>query len=195
MTHLKQYAVALSVLALVATSAPQLLAADKDEKKKLPQIELKTSKGTVVIELYEDEAPNTVANFVSLVEAKFYDGLTFHRVIDRFMAQGGCPKGDGTGGPGYKIECECYRKEHRKHERGVISMAHAGRDTGGSQFFINLARTPHLDGKHTVFGHVIKGMDAIDKLNRSGRGLAADKIITAKVLNKRDHKYVPVKVK
>ena len=88
MTHLKQYAVALSVLALVATSAPQLLAADKDEKKKLPQIELKTSKGTVVIELYEDEAPNTVANFVSLVEAKFYDGLTFHRVLDGFMAQG-----------------------------------------------------------------------------------------------------------
>ena len=195
MTHLKQYAVALSVLALVATSAPQLLAADKDEKKKLPQIELKTSKGTVVIELYEDEAPNTVANFVSLVEAKFYDGLTFHRVIDRFMAQGGCPKGDGTGGPGYKIECECYRKDHRKHERGVISMAHAGRDTGGSQFFITFAKKSYLDGKHTVFGHVIKGMDAIDKLNRSGRGLAVDKIITAKVLNKRDHKYVPVKVK
>ena len=195
MTHLKQYAVALSVLALIATSAPQLLAADKDEKKKLPQIELKTSKGTVVIELYEDEAPNTVANFVSLVEAKFYDGLTFHRVIDRFMAQGGCPKGDGTGGPGYKIECECYRKDHRKHERGVISMAHAGRDTGGSQFFITFAKKSYLDGKHTVFGHVIKGMDAIDKLNRSGRGLAVDKIITAKVLNKRDHKYVPVKVK
>ena len=187
MTHLKQYAVALSVMALVATSAPQLLAADKDEKKKLPQIELKTSKGTVVIELYEDEAPNTVANFVSLVEAKFYDGLTFHRVIDRFMAQGGCPKGDGTGGPGYKIACECYRKDHR--------MAHAGRDTGGSQFFITFAKKSYLDGKHTVFGHVIKGMDAIDKLNRSGRGLAVDKIITAKVLNKRDHKYVPVKVK
>ena len=195
MTHLKQYAVALSVLALVATSAPQLLAADKDEKKKLPQIELKTSKGTVVIELYEDEAPNTVANFVSLVEAKFYDGLTFHRVIDRFMAQGGCPEGTGRGGPGYKIACECYRKDHRKHERGVISMAHAGRDTGGSQFFIHLVKTPHLDGKHTVFGRVIKGMDAIDKLNRPGGGVKPDKILKATVLRKRDHKYEPVKVK
>lgn len=196
MTHLKQYAVALSVLALVATSAPQLLAADKDAKKKLPQVEFKTSKGTVVIELYEDEAPNTVANFVSLVEAKFYDGLKFHRVIDGFMAQGGCPKGTGRGGPGYKIECECYRKDHRKHQRGVISMAHVGRrDTGGSQFFITLAKTAFLDGKHTVFGHVIKGMDVIDKLKRGEPPTTPDKIITAKVLNKRDHKYVPVKVK
>ena len=195
MIQFKHCAAALAALALVAMSTPQLLAADKDEKKKLPQVELKTSKGTVVIELYEDEAPNTVANFISLVEAKFYDGLTFHRVLDGFMAQGGRPDGDGRGGPGYKIECECYRKDHRKHARGVLSMAHAGRDTGGSQFFINLARTPHLDGKHTVFGHVIKGMDAIDKLNRPGGGVKADKIIKATVLNKRDHKYVPVKVK
>ena len=195
MIQLKHCAAALAALVLVAISTPQLLAADKDEKKKLPQVEFKTSKGTVVIELYEDETPNTVANFISLVEAKFYDGLTFHRVLDGFMAQGGCPKGDGTGGPGYKIECECYRKDHRKHERGVISMAHAGRDTGGSQFFINLAKTPHLDGKHTVFGRVIKGMDAIDKLNRPGIGVKPDKILKATVLNKRDHKYEPVKVK
>ena len=185
----------MSALAIVVMTTSHLTAADKDEKKKLPQIQLKTSKGTVVLELYEDEAPNTVANFISLVEAGFYDGLTFHRVIDRFMAQGGCPEGTGRGGPGYKIACECYRKDHRKHERGVISMAHAGRDTGGSQFFINLVKTPHLDGKHTVFGRVIKGMDAIDKLNRPGIGVKPDKILKATVLNKRDHKYEPVKVK
>lgn len=163
----------------------------KSNEADLPQILLKTTKGDVVIELYEDEAPNTVANFINLVETKFYDGLTFHRVIDGFMAQGGCPKGTGTGGPGYAIACECNRPGARKHGRGSLSMAHAGRDTGGSQFFITFAPTPHLDGKHTVFGKVIKGMEAIDNLERSAPGVSPDKIIEATVLQKRDHDYQP----
>ncbi len=160
-----------------------------------------TSKGDVVIELFEDQAPNTVASFISLVEKGFYDGLMFHRVMDGFMAQGGCPDGTGTGGPGYHIKCECYRPDARKHQRGVISMAHAGRDTGGSQFFINLAKTSHLDGKHTVFGRVIKGMEAVDKLNRTYDmnnrlipGVVPDVIKKATVVRKRNHEYKPKKV-
>ena len=160
-------------------------------EKELPRVELKTSKGDVVIELFEDEAPNTVANFIHLVEKGYYDGLKFHRVIDGFMAQGGCPKGTGTDGPGYSIACECQLKGARKHARGSLSMAHAGRDTGGSQFFITFSATPHLDGKHTVFGQVVEGMNAIDKLNRTAAGVQPDKIATAKVLRKRDHAYVP----
>ena len=157
----------------------------------LPQVMLKTSKGEVVIELYEDEAPNTVANFISLVEKKFYDGLTFHRVIDGFMAQGGCPKGTGVGGPGYAIACECYQKNARKHGRGSLSMAHAGKDSGGSQFFITFVATPHLDGKHTVFGKVIKGMEVVDQFERTAPGVNPDKILEARVLRKRDHDYQP----
>ncbi|HUY32365.1 MAG TPA: peptidylprolyl isomerase [Pirellulales bacterium] len=157
----------------------------------LPRVEFKTSKGDVVIELFEDEAPNTVANFIQLVEKKYYDGLKFHRVIDGFMAQGGCPKGTGTAGPGYSIACECQLKGARKHARGSLSMAHAGRDTGGSQFFITFTATSHLDGKHTVFGQVIEGMNAIDQLNRTETGATPDTIVTAKVLRKRAHPYVP----
>jgi cyclophilin family peptidyl-prolyl cis-trans isomerase len=178
-----RFALAMFAIVLLAAAPACTSAEDKSKQEKgkpviddkaLPQILLQTSKGDVVLELYEDEAPNTVANFVNLVEKGYYDGLTFHRVIDEFMAQGGCPEGTGTGGPGYNIKCECVRKDHRKHERGVISMAHAGRDTGGSQFFINFVKTPHLDGKHTVFGHVVKGMDAIDKFNRTARLQARD---------------------
>jgi cyclophilin family peptidyl-prolyl cis-trans isomerase len=160
-----------------------------EDPAKLPQVLLKTNKGEILLELYEDEAPNTVANFVSLVEQKFYDGLKFHRVIEGFMAQGGDPKGTGSGGPGYRIKCECVRKDHRKHARGVISMAHAGKDTGGSQFFITFDKTPHLDGKHTVFGHVIKGMDVVDKLRKG------DVIEEATVVSKRDHEYKPETLK
>ena len=181
----------MSIL-LVAFVAPLAFAQDDN---KLPQVLLETSKGNVVLELYEDEAPNTVANFVHLVEKGFYDGLTFHRVIDQFMAQGGCPKGTGTGGPGYNIACECYREDARKHERGVIAMAHAGRDTGGSQFYITFVKTPHLDGKHTVFGRVIEGMDVIDKFNRTAQGGKAETITKATVKFKRMHDYVPKVVK
>lgn len=176
------------MLVAVLSLANFAVAADKEP---LPQVVLETSRGPVTLELYEDEAPNTVANFISLVEKGFYDGLPFHRVIDGFMAQGGDPKGNGTGGPGYTIACECYRKDHRKHERGVIAMAHAGKDTGGSQFYITFVRTPHLDGKHTVFGHVIDGMDAIDAFTITGQG-KAEVIKKATVKQKRQHEYKPV---
>ncbi len=112
---------------------------------------METDKGTINLELFEQDTPATVKNFVTLAEQGFYDGLKFHRVINNFMIQGGCPRGDGTGGPGYKIKCETVGNPH-KHLAGTLSMAHAGKDTGGSQFFICHAPQAHLDGKHTVFG-------------------------------------------
>lgn len=126
---------------------------------------METEKGTMTIEFFEEDAPGTVDNFVSLSERGFYDGLTFHRVIPDFVVQGGCPKGDGTGGPGYSIDCE-LDGENQYHDRGVLSMAHAGRDTGGSQFFICHSRknTAHLDGNHTVFGKVVEGLEVIDEI-------------------------------
>ena len=183
---MRHYAIGALFCCLFLVASP----AQADDAKKLPQVLLETSKGPVLLELYEDEAPNTVANFVNLVEKGFYDGLTFHRVLDGFMAQGGCPNGRGTGGPGYKIKCECYRDDARKHERGVIAMAHAGKDTGGSQFYITFVKTPHLDGKHTVFGRVVEGMENIDKFNRTGRG-ADETIKKATVKFKRMHDYKP----
>lgn len=169
--------------------------ANADPATALPLVELVTSKGKMVLELYENEAPNTVANFVSLVEKGFYDGVTFHRVLPGFMAQGGDPKGTGQGGPGYTIKCECYAKNRRNHFFGTLSMAHAGRDTGGSQFFITFGPTEHLDGKHTAFGRVIEGQDVLAKLQRRNPEDSApptpDKIESAKVLRKRDHEYVP----
>jgi cyclophilin family peptidyl-prolyl cis-trans isomerase len=167
----------------------------------LPRVRLETTKGPIVLELYENEAPETVGNFVNLVEKGFYNGLTFHRVINNFVAQAGCPQGDGRGGPGYHIRCECYEKQHRNHFSGTLSMAHAGRNTGGSQFFLTLRRTPHLDGKHTVFGRVIEGRDVLASLQRrepprlpGGAAVAPDRIIKAEVLRKRDHAYEPVRV-
>jgi len=164
----------------------------------LPRVLLKTNRGEIEIELFENEAPNTVANFISLVEKGFYDGLTFHRVLPGFVAQGGCPSGTGSGGPGYSIPCECYRDDHRLHFRGSLSMAHAGRDTGGSQFFLTFRPTRHLDGKHTVFGRVVKGMDVLPQIQRrnpeSPNPPKPDRIVEAKVLRKRDHPYVPKKV-
>ncbi|TGB04476.1 peptidylprolyl isomerase [Halobacillus salinus] len=117
----------------------------------------------MVIELYEEAAPNTVANFEKLANTEFYDGLTFHRVIPDFVIQGGCPDGTGAGGPGYTIKCETDGNPH-KHERGSLSMAHAGKDTGGSQFFVCHSAQPHLDGRHTVFGKVIEGVDTVDRV-------------------------------
>lgn len=113
----------------------------------------------VVIDLFDQDAPNTVANFEKLANSGFYDGLVFHRVIPGFVAQGGCPNGIGNGGPGYEIDCEI---NPNKHERGTLAMAHAGRNTGGSQFYICYNPQPHLDGQHTVFGQVVKGMDVVD---------------------------------
>ena len=165
----------------------------------LPRVLLKTTKGDIEIELYENEAPNTVANFISLVEKKFYDGVVFHRVLPGFMAQGGDPTGTGSGGPGYQIKCECYKPDYRRHFRGTLSMAHAGRDTGGSQFFLTFRPTSHLDGKHTAFGRVIKGLDVLAKLQRRDPERPPlpqpDKIIKAEVVRKRDHKYEPQTIK
>lgn len=115
----------------------------------------------VVIDLFENDAPNTVANFEKLAKEGFYNGLSFHRVIPGFMVQGGCPTGTGTGGPGYSIDCEI---NPNKHERGTLAMAHAGRNTGGSQFYICYQPQPHLDGQHTVFGKVSSGMEHIDEV-------------------------------
>ncbi len=116
-------------------------------------------------DLYSQETPGTVNNFAKLAKDGFYDGLTFHRVIPNFVVQGGCPKGTGVGGPGYTIPCE-VTAEKQFHDRGVLSMAHAGRDTGGSQFFICHSRdnTAHLDGNHTCFGKVTSGVDTIDDI-------------------------------
>ena len=168
------------------------------EADDLPRVKLTTSQGEIVVELFENEAPKTVANFISLVDKGFYDGLTFHRVLPGFMAQGGCPRGDGTGGPGYHIPCECYQPGYRKHFRGSLSMAKgAARDTGGSQFFLTFAPTPFLDGQHTVFGRVIEGMDVLNKLQRRDPQKAnqpePDNILKAEVLRRRDHEYVPEK--
>jgi cyclophilin family peptidyl-prolyl cis-trans isomerase len=176
--------------------------ADADD---LPRVKLETSKGDIVIELFENEAPQTVGNFISLVEQKdangkgYYDGLTFHRVLAGFMAQGGDPTGTGSGGPGYEIYCECHEKNARQHFRGTLSMAHAGRDTGGSQFFLTFRPTTHLNGRHTAFGRVVEGLDVLAKLQRRDPSRAnppqPDKIVKATVVRKRDHKYEPTKVK
>jgi len=129
-----------------------------------------TDKGTIVVELFDEEAPGTVANFEKLANEKFYDGTRFHRVIPNFMVQGGDPLSKdpkntraGSGGPGYTIKCETHRNTH-KHLAGTLSMAHAGKDTGGSQFFICHAPQPHLDKVHTVFGQVTKGMDVVNAI-------------------------------
>ncbi len=175
----------------------QQLRAAEAKADDLPRVLLKTSKGEIEVELLENEAPNAVANFISLVEKGFYNGTPFHRVLPMFMAQGGDPTGTGSGGPGYTIPCECHRPDFRVHFRGSLSMAHAGRDTGGSQFFLTFRPTRHLDGQHTAFGRVIKGMEVLAKLQRRDpekpQGPEPDKIVEAKVLRKRAHPYEPKK--
>jgi len=167
----------------------------------LPRVKLSTTAGDLVVELFENEAPNTVANFISLVEQGFYNGTPFHRVISGFMAQGGDPTGSGRGGPGYAIPCEVNEPGARKHFLGSLSMAHAGPDTGGSQFFLTFRPTDHLDGKHTVFGRVIEGFDVLPRLIRTqdpeGRpvpGVNPDKIMKVEVIRKRNHLYEPKKL-
>ena len=132
--------------------------------------EIVTGKGTMKVELYEQDAPNTVANFVKLSEKGYYDGLTFHRVIPDFVIQGGCPQGSGAGGPGYSIDCE-LTGSNQYHDRGVLSMAHAGRNTGGSQFFVCHSRnnTSHLDGVHTCFGKVTEGVEFVDEIREGDK--------------------------
>jgi peptidyl-prolyl cis-trans isomerase B (cyclophilin B) len=133
----------------------------------MTKAEIHTDKGVMYVEFFDNDAPNTVENFVTLSRKGFYDGLTFHRVIPNFVIQGGCPNGDGRGGPGYTIKCE-LDGDNQYHDRGVLSMAHAGRDTGGSQFFIchNRENTQHLDRQHTVFGKVVEGLNVIDQIRQ-----------------------------
>jgi len=135
------------------------------------QAKINTEKGEMLVEFYEKDAPKTVENFVKLSKDGFYDGLTFHRVIPDFVIQGGCPDGTGAGGPGYSIDCE-LDGDNQFHDKGILSMAHAGRNTGGSQFFICHSRnnTAHLDRNHTCFGKVVEGLDIIDTIK------AGDKI-------------------
>ena len=163
------------------------------QAKDCPIVKLQTTAGDMTIELFVNEAPNTVANFVELVNKGFYNGLTFHRVMQAFMAQGGDPKGNGTGGPGYCIPCEVDNPNARVHFRGSLSMAHAGKDTGGSQFFITFVPTKWLDGKHTVFGRVTAGLDTLAKIQRDPNpnvsGLEPTKIIKAEVV------YMPPQLK
>ena len=132
--------------------------------------EIHTEKGLMKVAFYEADAPNTVKNFTDLAKKGFYDGLTFHRVIPNFVIQGGCPIGNGTGGPGYKIDCE-LTGNNQYHDRGVLSMAHAGRNTGGSQFFICHSRdnTAHLDRNHTCFGKVTEGLEVIDAIQQGDK--------------------------
>ena len=139
---------------------------------------IQTQKGDMKIELFGDDAPQTVLNFATLARDGFYKGLNFHRVIPNFVIQGGCPHGTGIGSPGWRIRCECDGQTNR-HERGSLSMAHAGRDTGGSQFFICHSAQPHLDGVHTVFGRVIDedGLKVLDAIRQG------DKIIDIKILS------------
>lgn len=128
---------------------------------------IKTNKGDMKVEFFEKDAPKTVENFTKLAKDGYYNNLTWHRVIPNFVIQGGCPKGDGTGGPGYTIDCE-LDGENQYHDRGVLSMAHAGRNTGGSQFFVCHSRenTQHLDSNHTVFGKVTEGLDVLDAIQQ-----------------------------
>jgi len=168
--------------------------ATEEKADDLPQVKIETTKGTIIVELFENQAPNTVANFISLVESHFYDDTPFHRVIPQFMAQGGDPTGTGTSGPGYTIDCECELPNARKHFLGSLSMAHAGKNTGGSQFFLTFRPTEHLDGRHTVFGRVIEGFDVLPKITRTEGPQARptqDKIISAEIIRKRDHAYEP----
>jgi cyclophilin family peptidyl-prolyl cis-trans isomerase len=160
----------------------------KEDVKGLSAI-FKTSMGEFEIELNVKEAPETVWNFVNLAEGRqktakegpFYDGLIFHRVIRGFMIQGGCPEGSGRGGPGYRFQDE-FNRDLRHSGEGILSMANAGPGTNGSQFFITLAATPHLDGRHTVFGKVVRGMDVVKKIGDTPTG-AMDRPRTDVVIN------------
>ena len=135
------------------------------DPKKTYRAKIETDKGDIELELYAQYAPKTVNNFVFLAREGFYDGVTFHRVISDFMVQGGDPTGTGRGGPGYQFEDE-FKGNPLKHEKGVISMANAGPGTNGSQFFITHSPQPHLDGRHTVFGKVVKGQGVVDAIRQ-----------------------------
>jgi len=180
-------------------------------KNDLPRVKFRTTQGDIVVELFENEAPETVGNFISLVESGWYSNKLFHRVIEDFMAQTGGfelgTDGEQTGGkgPGYEIECECHKPDIRQHFTGSLSMAHRGKDTGGAQLFLTFKRTGFLDGRHTCFGRVIEGFRTLELVARTHAtgannqevelpGVTKDKIISAQVLRKRKHRYRPNKV-
>lgn len=195
-----------------ATTAPELEAYEKKWKQELeyrsveladddlPQVLFETDAGNIVVELFENQAPNTVNNFVALVEDGFYNGLTFHQVDSTFTCQSGCPKGSGNGGAGYRIPCESKNPSSRCHFAGSLSMAHDGPDTGSSRFLITRQPLPNLDGKNTVFGQVIEGMPVVYSLRRAQPGNTRsntrppNRILKATVIRKRDHPYVPHKI-
>lgn len=168
----------------------------------LPRVKLETSEGDIVVELFENHAPQTVGNFVSLVEKHFYDGLPFFLVKPSQIAQTGCPDGDGSGDAGYQIPCECYREQIRHHFTGTLSMSNSGRDSGGSQFFITHQRDGQFDGKFTAFGRVIEGLDVVYRLKiadgtisnvATPRATDPSTIVKATVIRKRDHPYTPTR--
>ena len=165
-----------------ATPAAPESTPQQTSNKKNSVAKFETSKGDFTVELAEDKAPITTKNFIDLVNKKFYDGLIFHRVIDGFMIQGGDPKGNGTGDPGYKIKDE-FNPALKHDAPGILSMANAGPNTGGSQFFITLAPTPHLDNKHAVFGKVITGLDVVQAIGKVKTG-ANDKPVEDVVVKK-----------
>ena len=144
-------------------------------------VSFKTNQGTFKVEMLEDSAPQTTGNFITLVQKGFYDGVIFHRVIDGFMIQGGDPTGTGRGGPGYTIKDEFHR-DLKHTEPGLLSMANAGPNTGGSQFFVTLAATPWLDNKHAIFGEVTEGKDVVDKIGKT-RTAAQDRPAKDIVIN------------
>ncbi len=164
-------------------TAGKQVADSKESVKNNPLAVFETSKGTFKIELFSDKAPLTAGNFITLAEKGFYDGQIFHRVIDGFMIQGGDPKGNGTGGPGYMIKDE-FSPLLKHNQEGILSMANAGPNTGGSQFFITLQATPWLDGKHSVFGKVVEGISvvkAIGKVKTNGADKPLDNVVIKKV--------------
>ena len=185
------FLLATFVLFTTGCSAAGMNDKDKGAKKMANPIAVfETNHGTFEIELFEDKAPITVKNFIDLAEKGFYDGLIFHRVIDGFMIQGGDPNGMGTGGPGYTIPDE-FHKDLKHDSEGVLSMANAGPNTGGSQFFITLAATPWLDGHHSVFGKVVKGMDVvreIGKVDTDFQDKPLAKVVMEKVTIRREEK-------
>lgn len=185
--------------------ARELKEAEIPLQEDLPRVQMKTSQGDLELVLFEDEAPNTVANFIALAEKKFYDGLTFHRILPDFCVQGGDPKGDGSGGPGYRFNDEFFETWHR-NVYGTLAMANSGPDTNGSQFFFNVKKGAEgnqaLDHKHVVFGKVVKGQEVLDKLaavkttgpkkrpaDPDGKPLEEQKILSVSVLRKRGHAY------
>ena len=185
------FLLATFVLFTTGCSAAGMNDKNKGAKKMTNPIAVfETNHGTFEIELFEDKAPITVKNFIDLAEKGFYDGLIFHRVIDGFMIQGGDPNGMGTGGPGYTIPDE-FHKDLKHDSEGVLSMANAGPNTGGSQFFITLAATPWLDGHHSVFGKVVKGMDVvreIGKVDTDFQDKPLAKVVMEKVTIRREEK-------